>query len=55
MASQGNLTTSLELIPIFLKVFQKIEQDWNTSKLILDHHHYNIKTRQRQYPPRTKK
>ena len=27
MASQGNSTTALELIPMSLKLFQKIEQD----------------------------
>ena len=42
-----------ELMPIFLKLFQKNHRRRNTFKLILQgHHHPNTKTRQRQHKKR---
>ena len=42
-----------ELMPILLKLFQKIAEEGNTSKLIPPgHHHPDIKTRQRQHKRR---
>ena len=39
-----------ELMPILLKLFQKIAEEGNTSKLIPPgHHHPDIKTRQRKH------